>query len=105
MADTMVIINPPFRQYIMDQAIARIHRLGADTQTRIYHMNLVTGEEPNICSRTIDIMKWSKEQVDYITGVSVNDETTDDTSISTEEYLYFNRPDIPNKEKSILESW
>lgn len=105
MADTMVIINPPFRQYIMDQAIARIHRLGADTQTRIFHMNLVTGEEPNICSRTIDIMKWSKEQVDYITGVSVNDETTDDTSISTEEYLYFNRPDIPNKEKSILESW
>jgi SNF2 family DNA or RNA helicase len=85
MADTMVIINPPFRQYIMDQTIARIHRLGSTTQTRIFNINLVTGTKPNICSRTVDIMQWSKEQVGAILGVSGGDEADEVGSVSMEE--------------------
>lgn len=85
MADTMVIINPPFRQYIMDQTIARIHRLGSTTQTRIFNINLVTGTKPNICSRTVDIMQWSKEQVGAILGVSGGDEADEVGNVSMED--------------------
>jgi superfamily II DNA or RNA helicase len=84
MADTMVIINPPFRQYVMDQTIARIHRLGSTTQTRIFNLNLITGVEPNICSRTIDIMQWSKDQVNAIVGIQGGDDLDETESVSME---------------------
>lgn len=69
MADTMIMINAPFRAYIQEQAISRIHRLNQDTQTKIYQCYLDTGEESNISSRSLDIMTWSQQQVEMITGV------------------------------------
>lgn len=69
MADTMIIINPPFRDYVMKQTIARVARIGQDSQTKIYHIMLDTGEEPNISTRNIDIMQWSREQVNDILGL------------------------------------
>ena len=69
----------------MDQTIARIHRLGSTTQTRIFNINLVTGTKPNICSRTVDIMQWSKEQVGAILGVSGGDEADEVGGVSMED--------------------
>lgn len=69
MADTMIIINPPFRDYVMKQTIARVARIGQTTQTKIYHIMLDTDEVANISTRNIDIMEWSREQVNDILGL------------------------------------
>lgn len=78
MADSMILINMPFRDYILEQTIARIHRLGANTQVRIFNTVLNTGKVPNISTRTTDILKWSRDQVNAIMGTSddVGDEDT-----------------------------
>ena len=68
MADTMIMIDSPFRAYIHEQAISRIHRLGADTQTTIWECKLDTGNEPNISTRSADILQWSQDQVMAIMG-------------------------------------
>jgi superfamily II DNA or RNA helicase len=69
MADTMIMINAPFRAYIQEQAISRIHRIGADTQTTVYQCHLDTGEEANISTRSSDILQWSMSQVEQIMGI------------------------------------
>lgn len=107
MADTMVIINPPFRQYIMDQTIARIHRLGSTTQTRIFNIYLVTDEKPNICSRTIDIMAWSKDQVNAILGVTGGDDISEIDNIAMEDFdlLESNSTSSMQISNSLLNKW
>lgn len=72
MADTMVMINTPFRNYVFEQAVSRIHRLGADTQTCVFTVSLDTGDEPNISTRTVDILKWSQDQFAKIMQVDVS---------------------------------
>jgi SNF2 family DNA or RNA helicase len=69
MADTMIMINAPFRAYIQEQAISRIHRIGADTQTTVYQAFLDTGDKPNISTRSSEILAWSMEQVEAIMGI------------------------------------
>lgn len=69
MADTMIMINAPYRAYIHEQAISRIHRIGADTQTYVYQCRLDTGDKPNISTRSGDILAWSQSMVEQITGV------------------------------------
>uniref|UniRef100_A0AB39CD23 Type III restriction enzyme res subunit n=1 Tax=Pseudomonas phage RVTF4 TaxID=3236931 RepID=A0AB39CD23_9VIRU len=69
MADTMLILNNPFRSYILEQAIARIYRIGQDSQTVVYTTTLDTGDIPNISTRSADILAWSQEMVEAITGV------------------------------------
>jgi len=66
MADTMILINMPFRDYVLQQAVSRIHRLGSDTQTYVYTAILDTGEETNISSRNLDILQWSQDQIEAI---------------------------------------
>ena len=83
MADVMIMVNPPFRDYIHQQAISRIHRLGSNTQVYVYIAALDTGDKPNLSSRTIDILKWSQEQVAAITGVKSPFEV-DDKAIAME---------------------
>lgn len=68
MANTLVMLNFPFRVHEMDQAVARAWRIGQDTQVVVYLVQLDTGETANISSRSADIMNWSKEQVDQIMG-------------------------------------
>ncbi|MNF21495.1 hypothetical protein D3C81_176460 [compost metagenome] len=70
MADTMIMINAPFRAYIQEQAISRIHRIGADTQTTVYQAFLDTGDKPNISTRSSEILAWSIEMVQQITGIA-----------------------------------
>lgn len=69
MADTMILLNSPFRAYVHEQAISRIHRLGAETQTHVWSAYLDTGDVPNISTRSSDILKWSQEQVEQIMGI------------------------------------
>ena len=69
MADTMIMINHPFRAYIYDQAISRIWRKGADTQTYVYSCQLDTGDAPNISTRSSEILAWSTAQVEAILGI------------------------------------
>lgn len=69
MADTMILMNSPFRGYILEQAISRIFRMGQDSQTYVYQCVLDTGEIPNISSRSADILQWSQDQVAAIMGI------------------------------------
>lgn len=67
-ADTMILLNSPFRAYILEQAISRIYRLGQDSQTYVYQCTMDTGEVPNITTRAADILQWSTDQVAAIMG-------------------------------------
>lgn len=69
MADTMIMIDPPWRDYVLQQTVSRIHRIGATTQVIVYKCQLYTGDEDNISSRTVDILKWSQQASEEITGV------------------------------------
>lgn len=68
MANQLILMNAPFRSYELKQTIARIYRKGQDTECFVYLIDLDTGSEENITSRSIDIMEWSKEQVDILLG-------------------------------------
>lgn len=68
MANTVILIDKPYRQYIYDQSTSRVHRLGQDSQTYIYTLVLDTGTEPNISTRSADILEWSRQQVEAILG-------------------------------------
>lgn len=85
MADCMVMIDTPFRDYLFQQTVARINRIGTDTQTYVHIANLDTGDLPNMSTRTIDILKWSQSQIEKITGVSSPFEI-DEKAISLEAY-------------------
>lgn len=68
-ADTMILLNSPFRAYILEQAIARIYRIGQDSQPYVYQCTMDTGEVPNITTRSADILEWSQQQVEAIMGI------------------------------------
>lgn len=101
MADTVVMLNAPFRDYIMNQAISRVHRLGQDSQVYIYTIELDTGEVPNISGRSFDILKWSQEQVAAMLGIPAaytlgQAEEDVEGSISTESYDFYSDIEINN---------
>lgn len=89
MADTVIMLNTPYRDYILQQAISRIHRLGSDTQVRVYILFLDTGSKPNLSTRTIDILKWSQEQVEKIMNIKSPFEVSD-LSFSNENHYESN---------------
>lgn len=91
MADVMVMLDVPWRDYILQQTISRVSRLGADTQPRIFICNLVTGEEPNLSTRTVDILRWSQQQLVKITGHE-SPYALDDKAITVEAYSMLNKP-------------
>lgn len=66
MANEMVMMDSPFRSYLRDQATARCVRQGQDTDVNIEDIFLDTGEEPNISTRSRDILAWSRQQVEEI---------------------------------------
>lgn len=84
MADTMIMVNVPFRDYVFQQAVSRIHRLGADTQVCVYTVSLDTGDAVNISSRTLDILKWSQDQIEQIMDMDVPFKLDDENSIAIE---------------------
>lgn len=70
MANTVVFLNAPFRDYIYDQACSRVDRLGQTEVVQIFDVYLDTGKEVNISSRSLDIMAWSKSMVEAMLGTA-----------------------------------
>lgn len=68
MCNQLILMNSPFRSYELKQTIARIYRKGQDEECFVWLIDLDTGKEENITSRSIDIMEWSKEQVEALLG-------------------------------------
>lgn len=88
-ASGVLILDAPFREYIINQAISRAWRVGQDTQVTVTTVVLDTGNEPNISSRTVDILQWSASQVEAITGVKspvVNTDSIDGLNVALEGY-------------------
>lgn len=69
-ANTIVLMNAPFRPYEKEQAISRSFRLGQDTQVYVYEVFLYTNGEPNISTRSKDILEWAQSQIDAMMGES-----------------------------------
>ena len=67
-ANTVIMLNQPFRDHEWDQAVSRCDRLGQDTQVYVYEVLLDTGELANISTRSKDILEWSKTQIALIMG-------------------------------------
>ena len=70
-ADLVLLMDVPFRTYVLDQAIARVYRMGQKNIVHILYTKLDTGEDYNINSRNIDILKWAKDAVEEITGNTI----------------------------------
>lgn len=73
MASTLITLNDPFRDYELSQAIARVDRIGQPNPVTVIRCYLDTGEASNISTRSKDILEWSKEQVQQIMGVDLED--------------------------------
>jgi hypothetical protein len=73
MASTLITLNDPFRDYELNQAIARVDRIGQPNPVTVVRCYLDTGAEPNISTRSRDILEWSKEQVQQIMGVDLEE--------------------------------
>lgn len=80
MASTEVFTNSPFREYERTQAVARVDRVGQAHRCSIFETFLDTAGDPNISTRSKDILSWSKAQVEAILGV----QTPDDLEASLE---------------------
>lgn len=68
MANTIVMLNSPYREHDRVQTVSRVDRMGQDEDVHIYTVYLDTGKEPNISTRSKDIMDWSREMVEAIMG-------------------------------------
>jgi hypothetical protein len=70
MANTVVMMNSPFREYERNQAISRVDRIGQTEEVFVVNVFLDTGAEPNISTRSNDILEWSRQMVDSIMGTN-----------------------------------
>lgn len=66
MASTTIYVNQPFRDQVKQQASARTSRIGQIHDTRIIDLTMDTGAEPNISTRTKDILEWSRTEVEAL---------------------------------------
>lgn len=72
MANTIIMLNTPFRDNDYTQTVSRCDRMGQDEDVEVFVVYLDTGNEPNISTRSKDIMEWSKEMVEAIMGKKSN---------------------------------
>jgi len=92
-ANCTVFTNMPFREYEITQARARTNRLGQDTAVEYYNTYLDTGKEPNVSTRSRDILEWSRQQVAAILGQdyggTITAEMVNSMESLTEDYTPF----------------
>lgn len=82
-ANTCVLMNQPFRDHEREQATSRVNRLGQDTAVNIITTLVDTGMDPNISTRSNEILEWSRASVAAIMGLG----DLDDTVYSTEDFV------------------
>ena len=82
-ANVAVFTNNPFRDHELTQAKARVDRLGQDTPVEFVHIELDTGDQPNVSTRSRDILEWSRDQITQILGKSYSDDVIS-SMVSTE---------------------
>lgn len=70
MANSVIMANSPFRPHEHEQALSRVDRIGQTEIVYCYNVFLKTGNEPNISTRSNDILAWAQSQVEQITGKS-----------------------------------
>jgi len=69
MANQELLLNAPWRDYELKQVQARIWRTGQDALQCYFRMfDMDTGDKVNITTRSLNVMEWSKEQVDALMG-------------------------------------
>lgn len=68
MANTIIMLDVPVRQYLFDQTISRIYRLNQKKQIYVYQIYIDTKDEPNITTRIDDILEWSRDQISILVG-------------------------------------
>jgi len=88
MANTLIMLNSPFRDHERDQTISRCNRLGQDEQVYVFDCFLDTQGDPNISTRSKDILEWSREQVSAIMGI----DTPTDLETSLESMMHSSVP-------------
>lgn len=67
-ANQVVMIDYPYREYIYSQTIARAARIGQKHPVFVYELALDTGNVPNVSTRGIDIIEYSRNQCSEILG-------------------------------------
>lgn len=72
MASTAFMMNSPFRVGELEQTEARLDRVGQDGAIKFLSVFLNTHGEPNLSTRSNDILEWSREQVAAIMGTPVS---------------------------------
>lgn len=69
MANQIIGLDSPFREHELRQVKGRIWRQGQDAVQCFFRMlDMDTGDKLNITTRSLDILAWSKEQVDALMG-------------------------------------
>ena len=95
-ANSVVLMNQPFRSHERSQAISRVDRKGQDARVRVFNILLDTGDEPNISTRSLDIMRWSQDQVDMMMGVK-----TDGIAIESLDVIEMDRHTLPKIDRAL----
>jgi hypothetical protein len=68
MANQELMLNAPWRDFELKQVQARIWRTGQTSPCFFRMFDMDTGDKVNITTRSINVMEWSKEQVDALLG-------------------------------------
>lgn len=69
-ANQEILMDAPWRDYELKQTKARIFRQGQDKPCFFWMIELDTGKEINIMTRSIDILQWSRDNVEELLSQS-----------------------------------
>lgn len=67
-ANTLIMLNPPFRQFTWEQTVARVLRIGQTQQVHIRGLLLDTGDVPNISTRGDEIINSCRADLRGLIG-------------------------------------